>query len=194
MKFIGGQLYFKILFFGSALAGKTTALQWLYDNLIPEEMKLTKKISSIKTSFGQTLLFDFMPIQIAKNVVVRIYASTGQDYYLSTRRMLFEDVDGLFFIIDSQKKELEHNREFVEELKRYTADDPDLREAQIMVLFNKQDLAEIHTPEFLSQNLGLADFPSCPTSAATGRNLREAFIWMVRQLMMKAQKRGELLS
>ena len=194
MKFIGGQLYFKILFFGSALAGKTTALQWLYDNLIPEEMKLTKKISSIKTSFGQTLLFDFMPIQIAKNVVVRIYASTGQDYYLSTRRMLFEDVDGLFFIIDSQKKELEHNREFVEELKRYTADDPDLREAQIMVLYNKQDLAETHPPEFLSKNLGLADFASCPTSATTGRNLREAFIWMVRQLMMKAQKRGELLS
>jgi len=119
MNIIDGKLYIKILFFGTALAGKTTSLQWLFNNVVPPEMKITDKIRSIKTSFGQTLLFDFVPIQVSSGIIIRIYTATGQDYYTSTRKMLFENVDGIFFVVDSQKKELEHNKEFVEEFNKY---------------------------------------------------------------------------
>ncbi|MFW6128941.1 MAG: GTP-binding protein [Candidatus Aminicenantaceae bacterium] len=185
MNIVGNKIYIKILFFGTALAGKTTALQWLFKNLIPFEMKITEKVRSIKTSFGQTLLFDFVPIQVSNNIIVRIYTATGQDYYTSTRRMLFEEVDGIFFIIDSQKKELEHNKEFVEEFRKHITSIDNLKKASVVVLFNKQDLEETHDPEYLKNELKLKKYSSWPSCAKSGMNLDTAFTSMLSDLLSK---------
>jgi signal recognition particle receptor subunit beta len=188
MKIVQDRIYLKVILFGSALAGKTTTLAWFFDHLIPEEMKVTDAIHSVKTSFGQTLLFDFVPIQAGSNITIRIYALTGQDYYLSTRRMFFEGVDGLFFIVDSQVQELEHNREFVKEFQAYRRDIPGLRDAAVLVLYNKQDLSTAQSPELLSARLGLKQFPSWPVSAATGANLGRAFEEMVGLILGKLRR------
>ncbi|MBN1273143.1 MAG: GTPase domain-containing protein [Candidatus Aminicenantes bacterium] len=188
MNIIGDKIYIKILFFGTALAGKTTSLQWLFQNLVPEEMKITDRIRSIKTSFGQTLLFDFVPIQISNNIIIRIYTATGQDYYTSTRKMLFEEVDGVFFVVDSQKKELEHNREFVEEFNKYMEKIDELKKAEIIVLYNKQDVAEVYDVEYMSASLDLQQYPSYPTCAVSGMNLDRAFTAMISSLLSKIRE------
>jgi len=189
MKIVSGRFYLKVLLFGSALAGKTTTLAWVFDHLIPKDMKVTESIHSIKTSFGQTLLFDFVPIQASPDIIIRIYALTGQDYYLSTRRMFFQDVDGLFFIVDSQAKELDHNREFVKEFAAYRKSFPELKKAAVVVLYNKQDIPGAQRPEVLGPKLGLQDFPSWPVSAATGANLPEAFTHMVSLILNRLKER-----
>jgi len=188
MKIVNDRVYFKLLLFGSALAGKTTTLEWFFNHLIPKDMKVTDSIHSIKTSFGQTLLFDFVPIQASQNIIIRIYALTGQDYYLSTRRMFFENVDGLFFIVDSQKKELEHNREFVKEFQSYRASLPELKSAAVVILYNKQDLPGAERPEVLSAQLGLETYPGLPVSAATGANLSRAFTYMVSLILNRLKE------
>jgi len=188
----GSKIYFKILFFGTALAGKTTSLKWLYRNVIPEDMKITSEIRSIETSFGQTLLFDFTPIQISPHIVVRLFTATGQDYYLSTRRMLFEDADGIFFVVDCQKKELEHNREFVVEFRRYLDSIEKLRQAEIIVLYNKIDLEDTYPADELGEKLGLNVYPGFEISALTGINLRESFIFMVRRLLERLEQEARL--
>jgi len=183
MNIIDSKIYIKILFFGTALAGKTTSLEWLFDNIIPQEMKITEKIRSIKTSFGQTLLFDFVPIQVSNNIVIRIYTATGQDYYISTRRMLFEEVDGIFFIVDSQRKELEHNSEFVLEFNKYLDNLNQLGKAEVIILYNKQDMEDVYSPEYLASQLNLDSYPSLPTCALTGMNLYKAFTSMISKLL-----------
>ncbi len=188
MKLVNDRVYFKLLLFGSALAGKTTTLEWFFNHLIPQDMKVTDGIHSIKTSFGQTLLFDFVPIQASHNIIIRIYALTGQDYYLSTRRMFFEDVDGLFFVIDSQKKELTHNREFVKEFQSYCATIPELQKTTVVVLYNKQDLPDVESPEILAAQLGLQKYPGLPVSAATGVNLSRAFTHMVSLMLNRLKE------
>ncbi|MDW7760168.1 MAG: ADP-ribosylation factor-like protein [Acidobacteriota bacterium] len=188
MRIINGKIYFKVLFFGTALAGKTTSLRWLFNHVIPTDMKVTPKIKSIETSFGQTLLFDFTPIQLSPNIHVRIFTATGQDYYLSTRKMLFEDVDGIFFVIDSQKKELEHNREFVEEFNRYLENLPRLNNAVVIILFNKNDMDDIHSAQDLARMLNLEKYPSFSVSSLLGTNLREAFITMIRRMLERMEQ------
>jgi signal recognition particle receptor subunit beta len=188
----GNKIYFKILFFGTALAGKTTSLRWLYANVIPPDMKMTSEIKSIETSFGQTLLFDFTPIQISPHIVVRLFTATGQDYYLSTRRMLFEDADGVFFVVDCQKKELEHNREFVVEFNRYLENIEKLRQAEIIILYNKIDLEDTCPSAELARHLGLDGYPSFEVSALRGINLRESFIDMVRRLLERLEQEARL--
>jgi len=188
VRIINGKIYFKVLFFGTALAGKTTSLRWLFKHVIPHDMKITQEIKSIETSFGQTLLFDFTPIQISPNIHVRIFTATGQDYYLSTRKMLFEDVDGIFFVIDSQKKELEHNREFVEEFNRYLKNAPRLNNAVVIILFNKNDMDDIHPAQDLARMLKLENYPAYSVSSLLGTNLREAFITMIRRMLERLEQ------
>lgn len=188
MRYYGNKVYFKILFFGTALAGKTTSLRWLYGNVIPQDMKMTNEIKSIETSFGQTLLFDFTPIQISPHIVVRLFTATGQDYYLSTRKMLFEDADGIFFVVDCQKKELEHNREFVVEFNRYLDNSEKLRRAETIILYNKIDLEDTYPARELARLLKLDRYPGYEVSALKGINLRESFIIMVRRLLERLEQ------
>lgn len=190
MKFIKDKIYIKIIFFGTALAGKTTSLQWLFDNIIPDKMKITDDITSIKTSFGQTLLFDFVPIQLGNNIILRMYTATGQDYYRSTRKMLFEEADGIFFIIDSQKQELEHNKEFVEEFQNYLSNIKGVKDADVIVLYNKHDLNEVYTPDYLKEKLGLKKYPFFKASAVTGENLKQAFIAMLEKVLSRLKEKG----
>ena len=186
MRIINGKMYFKVLFFGTALAGKTTSLHWIYDNVIPKKMKTTKSIRSVNTSFGQTMLFDFIPIKISQDINIRLFTATGQDYYAGTRKLLFKDIDGVFFVVDSQKKELEHNKEFVDEFNRHmTHFNLDTNDVKIVVLYNKQDLSEIYSKNYLTKELQLEQYASFDSCALTGTNLKEAFTLMIKKCLEK---------
>ncbi len=190
MKVVGDRVYLKLIFFGTALAGKTTALEWLFYHAIPDEMKLVKELRQVKTSFGQTLLFDFAPIEISQNVITRMFSATGQDYYKGTRTKVLADSDGIFIVVDSQKNQLENNRLILQELDKCRKEMDGLSEAEIVVLYNKNDLEETHPMEFLSRDLGLQDWEGFSTCALTGDNLEEALIAMLRKLTEKLKVQG----
>ena len=193
MKVVGDRIYLKLIFFGTALAGKTTALEWLFYHAIPDEMKLVKELRQVKTSFGQTLLFDFAPIEISQNVVTRIFSATGQDYYKGTRTKVLADSDGIFIVVDSQKKALERNQEILVELWKCVEEMENLSEAEIVVLYNKNDLEDIHSMEFLCDYLGLRKYEAFSTCALTGDNLEDALISMLRKLTTKLEAKGFVL-
>ena len=190
MKVVGDRIYLKLIFFGTALAGKTTALEWLFYHVIPEEMKLVKELRQVKTSFGQTLLFDFAPIEISQNVVTRMFSATGQDYYRGTRTKVLSGSDGIFIVIDSQKNQLENNRKILEELWKCRKEMDGLSEAEMVVMYNKNDLEDTHSMEFLRDHLGLQEYEGFSTCALTGSNLEESLIAMLRRLTEKLHAKG----
>jgi signal recognition particle receptor subunit beta len=190
MKVVGDRIYLKLIFFGTALAGKTTALEWLFYHCIPDEMKLVKELRQVKTSFGQTLLFDFAPIEISPNVITRIFSATGQDYYKGARTKVLAESDGIFMVVDSQKKELEHNREILDEFYKCRQNMAGLSEAQMVILYNKNDLKEIFSMDYLRDYLRLNEWEGFSTCALTGQNLEEGLILMLRKLTAKMQAEG----
>ncbi|MEW6137017.1 MAG: ADP-ribosylation factor-like protein [Thermodesulfobacteriota bacterium] len=190
MKVVGDRIYLKLIFFGTALAGKTTALEWLFYHVIPDEMKLVKELRQVKTSFGQTLLFDFAPIEISQNIVTRMFSATGQDYYRGTRTKVLAGSDGIFIVIDSQKSQLENNRRILNELWKCCKEMDGLDEAEIVVMYNKNDLEEIYPMDFLKDYLGLSAYDGFSTCALTGDNLEEALVVMLRKLTTRLQEEG----
>ncbi len=190
MKVVGDRIYLKLIFFGTALAGKTTALEWLFYHAIPDEMKLVKELRQVKTSFGQTLLFDFAPIEISQNIITRMFSATGQDYYKGTRTKVLADSDGIFIVVDSQKNQLENNRLILQELEKCRKEMEGLAEADIVVMYNKNDLDEVYPMDFLSKNLGLTQWEGFSTCALTGENLEDALISMLRKLTEKLKVQG----
>jgi signal recognition particle receptor subunit beta len=190
LKVVGDRIYLKLIFFGTALAGKTTALEWLFYHAIPDEMKLVKELRQVKTSFGQTLLFDFAPIEISQNVITRMFSATGQDYYKGTRTKVLADSDGIFIVVDSQKDQLENNRLILQELEKCRKEMEGLSDADIVVMYNKNDLDEIYPMEFLKNDLGLQKWEGFSTCALTGDNLEDALISMLRKLTEKLKLQG----
>ncbi|MBM3301042.1 MAG: hypothetical protein FJY85_13945 [Deltaproteobacteria bacterium] len=190
LKIVGDRIYLKLIFFGAALAGKTTALEWLFYHAIPDEMKLVKELRQVKTSFGQTLLFDFAPVEISQNVITRMFSATGQDYYRGTRTKVLSGSDGIFIVIDSQKSQLENNRKILDELWKCEEQMDGLADAVKVVLYNKNDLEEIHPMEFLQEYLGLEKFEGFSTCALTGLNLEDALIAMLKRLTENLQAKG----
>ena len=190
MKVVGDRIYLKLIFFGTALAGKTTALEWLFYHVIPDEMKLVKELRQVKTSFGQTLLFDFAPIEISQNVVTRMFSATGQDYYRGTRTKVLSGSDGIFIVVDSQTDQRENNLRILQELWKCSEQMEGLSDAEIVVMYNKNDLEETDKPEFLCDYLGLSRYEGFSTCALTGFNLEEALIVMLRKLIEKLRERG----
>jgi signal recognition particle receptor subunit beta len=190
VKIVGDRIYLKIIFFGAALAGKTTALEWIFYHVVPDEMKLVKELRQVKTSFGQTLLFDFAPIEISQNVVTRMFSATGQDYYKGARTKVLADSDGVFIVVDCQKKALDLNHDILNEFEKCRKEMNGLADAEVVVLYNKNDLEDIYPLDFLKEYLGLEQWEGFSTCALTGHNLEDALVVMLKRLTAKLEEEG----
>lgn len=136
-------LQVKIVYYGPAMSGKTTSIKSLFSYFNKEH-----SVKSIDSSVGRTLFFDFGVLQfkgVDWSLKFLIYSATGQDFYASTRPATLNGVDGLIFIVDSQKKYLEHNLRSWNELK--TLFGSEFYNIPIVISFNKCDLLDFYNPE-----------------------------------------------
>lgn len=139
----------KMVYFGPAMSGKTTTLKTLMAAFGQES-----EMQSIETSTGRTLVFDFGTLMITGkewNIKILLLTATGQDFYASTRPATIEMVDGIIFVVDSQRKYIEENKRSWQELFLYFGQR--LYDLPLVVALNKQDL-----PETISEEEFRADF------------------------------------
>ncbi|RMF75229.1 MAG: gliding-motility protein MglA, partial [Acidobacteria bacterium] len=80
------ELTTKIVYYGPGLCGKTTNLQFIYDNM-PQGVR--GKMLSLATKSDRTLFFDFLPIDLGEiqgmKTKVQLYTVPGQVFYNETR-------------------------------------------------------------------------------------------------------------
>lgn len=163
----------KIVFFGPAMSGKTTSIQWLFASL-----DLADKLTSIENTVGRTMFCDFGTIPFALGdswtINAHIWSATGQDFYRSTREVVLVGSDGIVFVADSQEHLLDENLASWNELKAIVTEEE--RPLPIIVLLNKQDLPNTIDEERLRRHLSLpASIPVVRSVAKSGHNVFEAF-------------------
>lgn len=152
VKIQNDEIYIKIVYWGMFASGKTTILDTLYGlskehkkDIVPKE-NLTK----IESSSGSTLYFDkgIFQSKKQKKVYYIVYTVAGQKSYSKLRKRVFEGVDGVIFVADSQRKYIDENIEYLKELKA-VAEQKLIVEIPMVVMLNKQDLTNvIHKDEF----------------------------------------------
>ena len=167
----GPELHLKVVYYGPGLGGKTTNLEYIHSKTRPERRG---KLISLNTESERTLFFDLLPMDLGryKGYDVRIHLCTvpGQIALDETRKLVLRHVDGIVFVVDSQRGRLDQNVESIRNL--YTnlslqGDDPD--RMPLVVQYNKRDLTDIHTVEELAAALGVpAGVPQIEASALNG--------------------------
>ncbi|MFW9878476.1 MAG: ATP/GTP-binding protein [Candidatus Thorarchaeota archaeon] len=133
-------LQVKIVYYGPAMSGKTTSIKFLFSYFNREN-----SLKSIDSTVGRTLFFDFGVLKFkgAKwNLKLLVYSATGQDFYASTRPATLNGVDGIIFVVDSQKECLEHNLRSWNELE--TLFGFEIYNIPIVISLNKYDLTQIN--------------------------------------------------
>lgn len=163
----------KIVFFGPAMSGKTTAIRWLFSSL-----DFADNLTSIENTVGRTMFCDFgtIPFSLGDSWTINshIWSATGQDFYRSTREVVLVGADGVVFMVDSQEYLLDENLASWNELMTMIAEED--RPLPIVVCLNKQDLPGAIQEEEIRAHLRLpSSVPVFRSVASEGRNILEAF-------------------
>lgn len=179
------EINFKIVYYGPALAGKTTSLQQLQSQVDSKKKTTIKKHPKTE----HTLFFDFLPLASGEiggyKTRFQVYTVPGQALYDQTRRLLLKGVDGIIFVADSQLDRLQDNLQSLEELRHHLQEmgyAP--QEIPLVLQYNKRDLPSTPPIEELRKAINLFHVPDFETVATRGTGILDAFKECVKDVMM----------
>lgn len=150
-----GEISLKIVFYGPGLSGKTTNLE-----IIHKKAPTTHKgqLTTVATQQDRTLFFDFMPLDLGRigglKTKLRLFTVPGQSFYNATRKLVLRKTDGIVFVADSQRGQMENNIESLQNLRdNLVLQNVSLKQTPLVLQYNKRDLDDIYTIEELDKSL-----------------------------------------
>ncbi len=157
----------KIVYYGPALSGKTTSLLALFNHFGKQ-----KDVKSIESTVQRTLFFDYGTISFQNEkwkLKLHIYSTTGQDFYVVTRPITLQAIDGSF------------NQNTAEQSFTFRVDNTQLKAALLAPEYNVLQGRTIHIKINANKNLESAkvDFLSCTYDCcreSSYTNVYECFI------------------
>ena len=150
------EIYFKIVYYGCAMCGKTSNLQYIH-SAVTEERK--GNLVSLATESDRTLFFDFLPVDAIKLqdfiTKFQLYTVPGQVQYRSTRKLVLMGVDAVVFVADSLAVRREKNMLSLKDLQENLRDyNLSIFQVPIVMQYNKRDLADQGLPTMSVEQMG----------------------------------------
>ncbi len=181
----------KIVYYGPAISGKTTNLQFIHQHLKPDQRG---KMVSLATNEDRTLFFDFLPIELESvrgfKTRFHLYTVPGQVYYGATRRAVLTGADGLVFVADSHAERMADNlaslKDLEDNLKYYGKK---VETIPLVMQYNKRDLPDVVPLEELNEKLNRLSSPSFESVAVVGTGVFET-LTMACRLVLKGIENG----
>ena len=192
------EISFKIVYYGTALCGKTTNVEHIHEAISPESRG---EMTMLSTQQDRTLYFDFLPLQseIIKGFVSKfaIYTVPGQVIYNETRKLVLRNVDGIVFVADSQWDKMEENVESFKNLEENLKDQKESLDSLPYILqFNKRDLPSVapaHYMDFLLNQRG-ERVPFLEAVATEGGGVLESLNLISKMVISKFIKENNMES
>jgi signal recognition particle receptor subunit beta len=160
----------KIVYYGPGRSGKTSNLQYVHA-FVPEDRK--GPMVSLATETDRTLFFDFLPLDLGLisgyRTRIQLYTVPGQVYYNATRKLVLRGADGVVFVADSQREQLDENLESFRNLHENLLEDGvDLHDFPMVLQYNKRDLPGVLPISDLDSALNFGDLPAVASAAVNG--------------------------
>ncbi|MCS7183417.1 MAG: ATP-binding protein [Thermoanaerobaculum sp.] len=171
------QVKLKVVYYGPALGGKTTCLQYIHRITDPQRRS---RLYTLNTASDRTLFFDLLGLDLGRirgyRLTLQLFTVPGQVQYNTTRRAVLAGADGVVFVADSQASQERANLEswnnLVENLR---ANGLDPETIPLVLQYNKRDLPGVLSKEQLNRLLNPKGYPAFETVATTGLGVMEAF-------------------
>jgi signal recognition particle receptor subunit beta len=165
--FASREIQCKLVYYGPGLGGKTANLRFLSEKTRPD---LRGRLISLSTDTNRTLLFDFLPVDLAEMRGFR------------TRLNLY--------VADSQEARLHANVESIRNLDAHLKSyDRDLSEVPYVLQLNKRDLPSALPPGELWRRLNVKGEPTIEAAAPSGQGVLETLKTAAREVLMDLRRR-----
>lgn len=190
INFAAREINCKIVYYGAGLGGKTTNLQWIFDQTVG---KTGGKMISLATETDRTLFFDFLPLDLGTvrgfKTRFHLYTVPGQVFYDASRKLILRGVDGLVFVADSQEERMDANLEALDNLQENLTDHGyDFRKIPYVLQLNKRDLPTALPAEDLKESLLKKEEPTFESVASKGVGVFETLRECGRLVLTELKK------
>ncbi len=178
----------KIVYVGTGLSGKTTNVQFIYEQTAQD---LRGKFFAGNSENERTLFFDFLPLGVGDvrgyKTRFHLYTIPGQTFYEISQQFILKGVDGVVFVVDSQAERMEANLESFEILNRnLERQGYDPNKLPMIFQYNKRDLPSALPIKELEQTFNPSRKPSFEAVASRGDGVMETLQsitqWVIREL------------
>lgn len=181
------EIHLKIVYYGPALSGKTSNLEFIYAHTNPQ---MRSQLVSLKTREDRTLYFDYLQLELGRIKGLKpkfsLYTVPGQVYYAGSRKLVLEGADGVVFVADSQPQRLADNKHDIATLEKHLREMGRAPEKFPLVLqCNKQDLPGAIPVNLLRAHLGRNTIPCFPAVAIQGRGVFESLKAIVNRVVQE---------
>jgi hypothetical protein len=187
-----GELNLKIVYYGPALSGKTTNLEYVHAKTNPNARG---ELVSLKTREDRTVFFDYLLLEVGKIANLRprfnLYTVPGQVYYASSRKLVLQGADGIVFVADSQIHRQKANRQALHDMVKYMRElGLHLNKIPVVIQLNKRDLKNIAPVDEIKSNMGIAntDLPCFEASALYGDGVFDTLKTSINLVIQQIQK------
>jgi signal recognition particle receptor subunit beta len=184
------EINLKIVYYGPALSGKTTNLQYIHAKTNPN---IRGDLVSLKTRGDRTIYFDFLQLELGQIAGLKprfnLYTVPGQIYYVGSRKLVLQGADGVVFVADSQWNRMQANVEMIRNM------DKDLREMghdprtiPLVLQCNKRDLSGAVPVYLMRQQLGRNGAPCFESIATQGNGVFDTLKTIINLVVNQAQQ------
>jgi signal recognition particle receptor subunit beta len=184
------EINLKIVYYGPALSGKTTNLEYIHSKLNPE---LRGELISLKTREDRTIFFDFLQLEVGEIKGLKpkfnLYTVPGQVIYAASRKLVLQGADGVVFVADSQMDRLHANMESMRNMKenlRQLGYDP--VHLPLILQYNKRDLPDRIPIAVLEARLGRNGVPHIESVATRGTGVFDTLKTVIHVVVTKVQR------
>lgn len=178
------EVQIKIVYYGPALAGKTTNIQQIHRSVPPERRS---DLTVMDTEGDRTLFFDYLQMELGKigpfTPRVNLYTVPGQAIYASTRQIVLQGADAVVFVADSEPFRVIDNQKAWAQLHEHLQV-LGLR-IPVVLQWNKRDLSEALPVERLRRTLRIetGQFPEVKAIALRNIGVRETLEHSLRLVL-----------
>jgi signal recognition particle receptor subunit beta len=165
----GTEVRARIVYWGIEGSGKSTNVQVIHSKLRPDHRG---ELQTVPTRLDPSVSYHALPIELGRiggvRTRIQIIAVPGAPEHAPTRKQLLDQVDGIVFVVDTQRDRIEENVASLEELRTaLTSYGRDLEEIPLVIQYNKRDKSDPYALEELHRKLsmrGVAAFESVASS------------------------------
>ena len=184
------EIHCKIVYYGPSLSGKTTNIQWIYNNTATDQKS---KLITLDTELERTIFFDFLPLNVGEirgyKVRFHLYSVPGQVVYDSSRKLILKGLDGVVFVADSQIERLEENLEAWRNLETNIKQQGlSLADLPLVIQYNKRDLPNAAPLPKLREALNRSGAIDFEAVASEGRGVMESLKHVSKSIIRLLQE------
>ena len=184
----------KVVYYGPAGSGKSTALNYIYSRIKPS---LRGDLKNVPAGADNLLLFDFSPFDTplpnGYRVRLHVYTLTGTVTNPATWKMTLKGADGIIIMVNPATELAAETRESVSKLRDFlSAYGVGLHETPAVLQLNSFS-RESQPDEALeiAAALDLSTLAICRSNAAYGEGLLEALTMLSRKVLDRAREQEE---